>query len=58
MFHKAFHPANICEEQTVPPQSIQKSLTFLGYFFYAVTSSGAAARTADDPDVESGGAAV
>lgn len=47
MFHKAFHPANVCGEQT--GHSMQKSLTFLGYFFYVVTSSGPIACTADGP---------
>lgn len=36
MFHEAFHTANVCEEQTGPLRSIQKSLTFLGYS-YVVT---------------------
>lgn len=39
MFHEAFHTANVCEEQTGPLRSIQKSLTFLGYS-YVVTFSG------------------
>jgi len=58
MFHETFHPGNVCEEQTGPPHSVQKSLTFLGYSFYMVTFSGPIAGTADDTCLQSSGAAV
>lgn len=47
MFHRAFHPANVCEDQTGPLHGIQKSLTFLGHFC-VVTFSGPVAGSADD----------
>lgn len=57
MFHEAFHTANVCEEQTGPLRSIQKSLTFLGYS-YVVTFSGPTASTANDSYLQSCDAAA
>lgn len=48
LFHEAFYPANVCEEQAGLAHSIQKSLPFPRYFFFTVSSSGPLASTADD----------